>query len=50
MPQLFDDMPFNGKIGKIEYLMDTSLIPLGGGSIANMDALQKEKPVNKCKF
>lgn len=33
------DMPFNGSMGKIEYLMATSLMPHGGGSTASTEAL-----------
>lgn len=32
------DMPFNGSMGSIEYLIATSLMPHGGGSMASTEA------------
>lgn len=43
LPQAVGDMPFKGNIGRIEYFMHTSFIPLGGGSIAKTDALKVTK-------
>jgi len=34
------DMPFNGSMGSIEYLIATSLMPHGGGSMASTEALK----------
>lgn len=44
-------MPFNGKMGKIEYLIETSGMPVGGGSMANTEALRmKKKQVKKSLY
>lgn len=40
------DMPFNGRMGNIEYLIATSLMPHGGGSMASTEALKRTKIIS----
>lgn len=44
------DMPFNGRMGNIEYLIATSLMPHGGGSMASTEALKSNILSLKIKF
>jgi len=42
------DMPFNGSMGSIEYLIATSLMPHGGGSTASTEALIQKRTLRSC--